>query len=380
MRNPIFGVIMWPFAKMLQALFALCGSYGVSIILFALLIKLILLYPSAKAKRNSLQMARMNPKMQEIKKRCGNDQQKYSEEIMKLYKEQGVSPMSGCLWSFIPVPILFALYGIIRKPLSNFMWLNADQLTAVKNMVAGFGIDTSGTGAYQEIAWAKSVFEHFDAVHAAVPQVFRLDFSFLGIDLAAIPWHSVTNFSATGLTWATIGLIAIPIISGALNFFLMLLTNRVQPDMGEGNSAMNMKMMMYMMPIMSIYMGFILPASLGIYWIAQSLFALIQEWALQKFYGKRLDEEDRVREEKLRADRLRRMEAAKNQPEPVKNKNTSKDKQKRLSASGVKKEYKESTTEAGRVGGRPYARGRAFNGSHYDDIDDSRDSGGDNEK
>lgn len=369
MRNPVFGIIMWPFAKVLKGLFVLCGSYGFSIILFALIIKLILLYPSAKAKRNSLQMARMNPKMKELKKRCGNDQQKYSEEVMKLYKEQGVNPMGGCLWSFIPVPILFALYGIIRKPLSNFMWLNESQLNTVKEMVGNFGVDISKTGAYQEIEWAKAVYEHFGAISQAVPQVFKLDFSFLRIDLAAIPWHSFSSLTSGNITWATLGLILIPIISGVLNLLLMLLTNRVQPDTGDGGA--NMKMMMYMMPIMSVYMGFILPASLGIYWIAQSLFSLIQEWALQKFYGKRLDAEDKAREERLRADRLRRIEAAKNQPqETVKNKNTSKDKQKRLNASGGKKEHRESTTEAGRVGGRPYARGRGFSTSHYEDIDD----------
>ena len=100
----LLRLIMWPFSQLLNILFTLTGSYGLAIILFAVVIKLIMLYPSAKSKRNAMHMARMNPRMQEIKKRCGNDQERYAMEIQKLYKENHVNPMGGCLWSFLPCP------------------------------------------------------------------------------------------------------------------------------------------------------------------------------------------------------------------------------------------------------------------------------------
>lgn len=363
MRNPILGVIMWPFSKVLEGMFTFAGSYGLAIILFALLVKIILFYPSAKSKRNSMHMARLNPKMKEIKKRCGNDQQKYSAEVMQLYKDQGVSPMGGCLWSFIPLPILLALYGIIRKPLSNFMWLNESQINAVNDALSNLGVHIGGSAAYQEIETAKAVFDNFDTIHAIVPDVFRLDFNFLGIDLSAVPWNSFSDIMGGNLAWATVGLIAIPIVSGILNVCLTLLTNRVTPDSGDNGSTM--KMMMIMMPLMSVYIGFILPASLGIYWIAQSVFSIIQELILQKYYGAKLEKEDMAREESAREERLRRIEAAKNRPQQIQNKNTSK---KKLASTPAtkKKVAKAGTTEAGRVGARPYARGRAYNESHYE--------------
>ena len=70
----ILRIIMWPFSQLLNVLFNITGSYGLAIILFAVVIKLIMLYPSAKSKRNMMHMSRMNPKLQEIKQRCGNDQ------------------------------------------------------------------------------------------------------------------------------------------------------------------------------------------------------------------------------------------------------------------------------------------------------------------
>ena len=82
----LLRIIMWPFSQLLNILFTLTGSYGLAIILFAVVIKLVMLYPSAKSKRNAMHMSRMNPKLQEIKKRCGKDQQKYAMEVQKLYQ------------------------------------------------------------------------------------------------------------------------------------------------------------------------------------------------------------------------------------------------------------------------------------------------------
>ena len=101
-------------------------------------------------------------------------------------------------------------------------------------------------------------------------------------------------------------------------------------------------MMMVMMPLMSVYIGFILPASLGIYWIAMSVFSIVQELILQKYYGAKLDKEEAAREEAARQDRIRRMEAAKNRPQ-VQDRNTSKEKRKRQNQSGAAPQKKKKT-------------------------------------
>ena len=106
-----------PFAALLRLFYNLTGSYGVSLILFTLVIKLILLPFQMKSKKSMVRMSRMSGKMQEIQKKYANNQLKMQEEMQKFYQEEGFNPMSGCLWSFLPLPILMALYYIIREPI-----------------------------------------------------------------------------------------------------------------------------------------------------------------------------------------------------------------------------------------------------------------------
>ena len=371
----LLRIIMWPFSTLLNVMFTITGSYGWSIVLFAVVIKLLMLYPSAKSKRNSMHMARMSPKMQEIKKRCGNDQERYAMEVQKLYKQEGVNPMSGCLWSFLPLPILIALYGIIRRPVLNFMLINMHRPKALecvetlKEALIQLGYEfPKKQAAYEEIHIAKGIFEHTDEMQALVPQVFPINFDFFGIDLTAIPWSAFGQFQQGEHSFNLVLLILIPIVSGLLNLLLSLLTMRTTVTTDE-NMKSQQTMMMIMMPLMSVYIGFILPASLGIYWITMSVFSIVQELFLQKYYGAKLDREEAAREEAARQDRIRRMEEAKNRPQ-TQDKNTSKEKQRRQTQQQNGKKKRNSTTEAGRVGDRPYARGRSY-GSHYDELPDA---------
>ena len=380
----LLRIIMWPFSQLLNILFTLTGSYGLAIILFAVIIKLVMLYPSAKSKRNAMHMSRMNPKLQEIKKRCGKDQQKYAMEVQKLYQEEHVNPMGGCLWSFLPLPILIALYGIIRRPVINFMLINMprgkalEQLEVIRETLTGAGFQITGQQAYEEISIARGITEHLDLIQPIVPQVFPIDFHFLGLDLTAIPWNSFMNLTSGEFSWSVLGLVMIPIVSGVLNLLLSVLSMRTSVPADDAMKSQQ-TMMTVMMPLMSVYIGFILPASLGVYWISMSVFSIIQELILQKYYGAKLDREEAEREEAARQDRLRRMEEAKNRPH-VQSSNTSREKQKRLAQQGnPQKKKKNSTTEAGRIGDRPYARGRSF-GSHYDELDDETPAPAEEEK
>jgi len=131
--------------------------------------------------------------------------------------------------------------------------------------------------------------------------------------------------------------------------------------------------MMLMMPLMSVYIGFIMPAALGVYWVAQSVFSIIQEWILGKFYNQKIEEEETAREEARQADRKRRMEEAKEKEKErqlqEKKKQTLREKQQAAQEAKAAKAAKaaHATTEAGRVGDRPYARGRAYKADRYDE-------------
>ena len=124
--------------------------------------------------------------------------------------------------------------------------------------------------------------------------------------------------------------------------------------------------MMWLMPLMSIYIAFIMPAALGVYWIAQSAFSIIQEAILGKFYTNKLQSEEEARYQAREADRKRRMEEAKalqeQQRQQAAQKQSLKDKRRAAQEAKAAKAKKAatSTTEAGRLGDRPYARGRSY--------------------
>ena len=386
MFSTIGYAICIPFAALLRLFYNLTGSYGVSLILFTLVIKLILLPFQMKSKKSMVRMSRMSGKMQEIQKKYANNQAKMSEEMQKLYAEEGVSPMSGCLWSFLPLPILIALYSIIRQPITHFMMLSEETMYSIINHLADAGVamgnivKVAEDGAmvlkdglpqlqpYGQINLVKEITAQMPDYGSSIDGWINMNYNFLGLDLTSNPSTGFTNFH---LEWACIGLILIPILAGLAQFALSFITMKQQPQQ-EGPAARSTRSMMYMMPLVSVYIAFIMPAALGIYWIAQSVFSLIQEVILGKFFTKKLQEEEDARYAARQADRQRRMEEAKVQQEQrrqqVEQKQSLKEKRKAAQEAKVQKAKKAgtSTTEAGRVGDRPYARGRSYKADRYD--------------
>lgn len=375
-----------PFAWLVRLFYNLTNSYGVALILFTLVIKLIMLPFQMKSKKSMMRMSRVSGQMQELQKRYAKNQAKLQEEMQKLYEEEGVNPMSGCLWSLIPFPILIALYSIIRQPITHFMMLSKDVLQTVVQSAADAGVNltnivmmdkATGTpvlkdGLYQLASYGQiNLVKAVQEMGLSTPEGwFDMNYNFLGLDLTATPWEYVKNFT---FTWAVIGVILIPILAGLSQFVFSKLTMKTQPQADAAGGA-SMKSMMYMLPLMSVYIAFIMPAALGVYWIAQSVFSLIQEAILNKTFSAKLSEEEEARFQARQADRQRRMEEARVQEQQRKQeeqkKKTLREKQQAAQAAKAVKAAKAatSTTEAGRVGDRPYARGRAYKADRYDET------------
>lgn len=375
-----------PFAWLVRLFYDLTNSYGVALILFTLVIKLIMLPFQMKSKKSMMRMSRVSGQMQDLQKRYAKNQAKFQEEMQKLYEEEGVNPMSGCLWSFLPLPILMALYSIIRQPITHFMMLSKDVLQTVVQSVADAGVDLTNivmmdkvTGApalkdglYQMAAYGQiNLVKAVQEMGLSTPDGwFNVNYKFLGLDLTATPWEYIKSFT---FTWAVIGVILIPILAGLSQFVFSKLTMKTQPQADAAGGA-SMKSMMYMMPLFSVYIAFIMPAALGVYWIAQSVFSLIQEAILNKTFSAKLSEEEEARFQARQADRQKRMEEARIQErqrqQEEQKKQTLREKQQAAQAAKAVKAAKAatSTTEAGRVGDRPYARGRAYKADRYDET------------
>ena len=380
-------LICIPFALLVKLFYNMTGSYGAAIILFTLAVKLILLPFQIKSKKSMIRMNRMQGRLQDLQKKYANNQMKLNEEMQKLYAEEGVSPMGGCLWSFLPLPIMIALYSIIRQPITRFMMLGEDVLYKAVETAKAAGVEMStivqmakdGSGMmvdkaglpimqpYGEINLVKILPEVAPQFCESVEGWMSLNYSFLGLDLAANPWEVVTSFQINGVFF---GMLLLPVLTGLVQFAMTVFTMKNQPSNAANGS---MKMMMYTLPLMTVYFAFVMPAALGVYWIAQSVFSFIQEFFMTKFFNKKIEEEEAARYEAIQADRQRRIEEGKRLQEERKKqeskKMTLREKQQAAQAAKADKAKKaaSSTTEAGRVGDRPYARGRAYKENRYDD-------------
>ena len=390
-----FGeIITWPFAKLMVWLYNLTGNYGLALIFFALAVNLIMTPFMAKSKKSMMRSSRLQPRIQELQRRHEGNPQKLNAEMQKLYQEEGINPMSGCLWSLIPFPILIALYSVVRQPLTRMMFVAKDFVTTLQDYYVSHGLYELASGrasAYQEIELAKLNHANWSAMTADLagkldPNLFDLDFSFLGLNLGDQPqWNFFvkTDWSDPHVWGPAFGLFLIPFISAGLSWLSMKISSASNPTTGDAQSQATMNTMNMMMPLMSVWICFVMPAAMGIYWIANSVFGMIRDYLLTKKYKAELDAEDAVKAAE-RAQRDAEMEAKKADYERLKaegktplNTNTSK---KKLQASEKQKlderkaaldradraarrerlGIKETEKPASQVGNRRFARGRAY--------------------
>ena len=184
------------------------------------------------------------------------------------------------------------------------------------------------------------------------------------MDLTAVAQTKFGEIMTGG--WPVIGLLLLPVIATAIQFLMTRVTMKT-----SGSTEMNgsSKMMLWMMPLMTLWMGYMLPAALCVYWIAQSAFSLLQELTLNKYFNKILDREETDKERAKREARYAKYEKQKEmmaQQQAMSGKGTSTSKKKQQQYKAAEKKQA-GTNENGRLGNRPYARGRAYSEDHYAD-------------
>lgn len=361
-------ILLKPFAILLTVLIEFCKSYGLGLILFTLIIKVILFPFNLKSKRSMIKTTALQGEIQRIQKQYAKNPDLMNQKISELYQKTGTSPMSGCVWMFIPLILLFGLYAIIRQPLTYQMGLNADQVTAVQTVLEGMGLAFKD-GAYIQLNMAEAISRFLPEVKAALPDIadklFSMNFQFLGVNITQVP--NFKFWEVGSFTWGYIGLVIYPIISAVTGFisswYSMKVNAMQSPE--QANTGMN-KMMLLYMPIMSLVIGFMMPAGMSVYWIASNVFTLLSEMifrvVLKKEYEKaaieraerekREKEEEMIRREEERQERARRIEAEKEARKNMAKRKAMKQQQKKEKSGG--------SSEASRVGIRAYARGRAY--------------------
>ena len=325
-------ILMTPFTWLLMFFYQFFNSYGVALILFTLLVKIILFPFSLKAKKSMIQTNMLSGQMRKLQKQYANNQAKYNEELQKLYAREGVNPTSGCLWSFLPLFILIPLFAILREPLKYMMGVvgsEADQmLQAIANTVNWSTVAVENGWIKEAAEYASTRYnqmfltslitpENLEAVKAAVAAVgapakelFVLNTEFLGINLFQQP---TLKFWVNGFGWDSIGLFLLPILSVVLSALFMMVTNKTNAI--NNPDAVNMNWgMTAVMSLMYLYFGFSMPAAISVYFMANSVLGMGQEFITAKMLKKDYEEareKQRLREleEKEEEKRLRREKA-----------------------------------------------------------------------
>ena len=303
-------IIQVPFGYLLSWLYQLTTNYGVALIIFAIALKFILLPATAKGKKSTMKMSRLTPRIQAIQQKYAGDQQKINEATQALYKEEGVSMGAGCLWSFIPLLILIPLYAVVRQPITYMLHESAETVNQIIAVIKEKAPDLFGKNQYYDQMVAASAIPQFveelKGIVGNTATLEGLNFSFLGIDLGVVPTFNVFKWEVWN--WRNIGAFLLPVLSAGGQVMSMFISQRmnnslvtdekgVQDKETAKNSQANQngKMMMYMMPLMSLWIGFTVPAALSLYWFVQGLVSTVMDVYLTKKYRKIYDAEDAVR-------------------------------------------------------------------------------------
>ncbi len=405
-------IITVPFGYLLDYLYQFTSNYGVALILFSILVQLVLLPITAKSKKSMMKMTRLQPRINEIQRKYADDQKKQQEAIQQLQKEEGATMgCGGCLWSFVPLLILIPLYSVVRQPITYLLHESADTVAKIIEVIKAQDASLFSSGNfYDEIVAASHISEYADAVKAAIPDISAqtlegIKFNFLGINLGNMPQLKVFG-SAAGWTWANIGAVLVPLISAGSQMLQTLITRRTNDSLvtnekgvqdkeaaAKSQTAQTSKIMMWMMPLVSLWIGFSVPVALSLYWFTSGVVRTIEDVVLNKKYRKIYDAEDAERLKKAMAqealeaekERLRAEKRAAN-PDGI-TENTSKKKLQKqqqqaeeAAKAAAKKEYdakkgvvEEEQEEKSALSGiaeRPYCKGRAYDPDRYTNTEE----------
>ena len=399
-------IITIPFGYLLDILYRLTTNYGFALILFAVLVQLVLLPITAKSKKSMMKMSRLTPRLQEIQRKYANDQMKQNQAMQDLYREEGVSMSGGCLWSFIPLLILIPLYAVVRQPIAYMLHESAEVTQQIIAIIkeADPTLFTKNI-YYDEMIAAYHIPQFAEAIKAAIPAIGErtlegINFGFFGINLGLVPQWNM--FSANWIwDWPHIGGFLVALLSVVNQIVSMLVMQKMNDsvitnDKGiqdketakNSQAAQTNKVMMWMMPLMSLWIGFTVPCALSLYWFISGAVRTIEDAVLTKKYRKIYDAEDAIRlqkaleQERIEAEKERiRAERRAANPDGIAS-NTSKKKLQKQQAQaeeaakaaaakeynakkGIVEEEPEKEEAMSGIAERPYCKGRNYNPNRY---------------
>lgn len=287
------------FGYILNFIYELVSNYGLSIILFSILIKLIMIPISVKQQKTMKKSLKIQEKMKEIQEKYKNNPEKLNQETMELYKNANMSPFSGCFSMIIQLILLFAVFGLVRSPLTYMKKANPDIISKYTKIMQEN--ELSKSNSYPEIELIRQIdnikklketnTEKSDEIKDEELQELDINMEFLGLNLAQVPTQS-SDWKAyiIPILYVIIAVISTKITNTNQNQKKTNVETKENNDekaltkkeeefdpMAQMNKNMNI-----MFPIMYLSVALIAPLGLALYWLMNSLLMIIEKLLLNK--------------------------------------------------------------------------------------------------
>jgi len=280
------GSISNLFGYILNFLYELVQNYGLAIIIFSVLLKLLLLPLSIKQQKTMKKTAKIQIKVKELQEKYKNDQMRMNQEMMDLYKKENMSPFSGCLSSIIQILLLLAMFGLVRSPLTYMKKVDMDTINNYKTEMQQN--EKTISASYPEISILKYVNEN-----KGVEDSLYINMNFFGLDLSNIPQENLDNPTVY----------IIPALYVLTSLASMKLTTKmtqnsnkkdeiieIKSEKDEENkeadpqdmAAQMTKSMSWFMPVMSVTIAIIAPLGLALYWLVNNILMIAERLILNK--------------------------------------------------------------------------------------------------
>ena len=298
----IFGMLVTgPLGTILRMIYSFTNSYGLSIVLFTVFIKIMLLPLAVKQQKSMLHMQRIQPLLSEIQKKYKKDKEKLQAETVKIYQEHKYNPASGCLPLLVQFPIIIGLYQVIYRPFTYLIWTQTKlELGTIKGIMSKLNVLSKSRNEIDIIQSLKSSkdilgtiieklgsIENLDNIvnqikeYDIVGLIQKVDFNFIGLNLAEKP-----EFSKLSIIWI------IPILAAVTTYISSKLTSVASSSSQQNEQAAQMQnSMMKFFPVMTGFICFSLPAGVGMYWVVSNIFQMIQQFFLNKIFNPTKKEE-----------------------------------------------------------------------------------------
>ena len=310
MGNLFMWLIVRPMGFIVELIYKLIPNYGVALILFTIIVKLLILPLNLKSQKSMVKQQKLAPQLQELQRKYGNDKEKLNKEMMELYKANDANPASGCLPLLLQFPIIIGLFQVIQRPLSYILGINFNlpeninkvislQQAVINNPdLAAIAPNGFTTLSMETLANNFQIAMSNFATSVEGFSEWVINFNFLGLDLSRYPsevWGPFSSLLAGQISpalWTTLPLLIIPALSGLTSWLLGKMTSMNTPQQAtspnaDDTAASMSKSMTLMMPIMSVFFTFTLPSGVGLYWIISNVFQLGQQYFTVQYFKKK---------------------------------------------------------------------------------------------